>query len=289
MNSQIIPVVLPPVAYPSADFRSKHPQLVKAIREEAGSVLLTSREKEPGGTPFGFTINIKGQIVGPIHISPQEFDGLLSVPNVNIRMNEVAFRVLSDGILRVATVPPGFYSVSRFLTALNTAMNAPAPALPGGVAITLGYNVDTTQTGVVVVGDQIRFEACKMSQRGIYFLTYPTISAAYSAAHVIPTITGVYTPRLYVYVDDASRDAKIKNWVGGTMTPFTFSLRQDPPESRFYSFSATGLVGANFAMNSDQPHPSFGVYIRDVFNESPDLYTINNACDWLDVRMALTF
>jgi len=289
MNHQLSQVYLPPVPYATADFRSKYPQLVKAIREEVGAVILTSREREAGGTPYAFTIDLKGQIVGPIHLSPFSCHGHLSIPNVNIRMNEIAFRVLSDGILRVATIPPGFYSISRFITALTTAMNAPAPALPGGVSINLVYNVDTTAINIVVVADQIRFEACKMSQRGVYFLSYPTIAAAYAPAHVIDTITGIYSPRLYVFIDDAARDAKVKSYIGGSMTPYTFSLVQDPPESRTYRFEAIGNLALNYAMNSDQPHPSFSVYLRDVFNESPALYVISNECDWLDVTLDLTF
>ena len=207
-----LPSVILPFVDDSTDaYCDGEPQMVKTMVPNRSQIHVTSRSRETG-TVTSFTTRLTGNYGKSRKIQAAAVIANLSIPNVNIRMNVVAFTILSDMIARTATIPNGFYTQAEFIVALQAQMNAPSIALPAGVSFVCAYNPRLHGITITCIADQFQFDTCTMYTRGVYFLQFPALGVM-GAQHIMSNLTMVYSPAYYIDIPQIRGNAKLKSMI----------------------------------------------------------------------------
>ena len=286
-----IPVYLPTVDDSTQDYNQGEPQMVKAIVPNRSQVHITSRARGPGQSVTNFSLPIQPFIGSARRVQIADFTGYLSIPNVNIRNNQITFELgTTPGVLRTATLPPGFYNEVDYATALGVEMNAPTPALPGLIAFVVVWNPIIRTIIITCVGDTFSLEVSNLQTRGIYFAQFPALSVQ-AIQQSLTNVTFIYSPRYYVDIPEIRKNAKLSSVIAGNEgAPYSFSIDMGPNPSPYVALRS---VGAEFAPSYyvDQRERIIQLSIRvyDVFLENPNLYMLASTTDHLDIDLVMIF
>lgn len=112
------------------------PQRVTVISNHIGMLQMDAKDKV-AGTDWAFTVNFSNYTRGIKRIALNFAQMWNTVPNINVKNNVLTYFDSGDGLNKVATLTPGFYTLATGAVELQTALNAsiPAPVAPFAVAV----------------------------------------------------------------------------------------------------------------------------------------------------------
>jgi len=254
----------------SRDFIDE-PQYIKIMPNNTNIIAVISDDRI-NGDPYDFTVTFDGL---PRHYDKIAVNYVLlkySIPNINIRNNQLIFNSTITGNTHTGYITPGFYNFNTIGSAIKNALDNAVPA--HGLTFTATQSIAQQNYTISVSAGLFSFQDCTMRSRGIYTMKLPAVGIL-SASHIINGLTLHYTRSIWVYSDELNRYNKNPNYSSNKFNSqflLVFTIN-DPTVPIFYAGAYN--VPANY-IKYEKSHAISAVDVKiiDDFGENPKSYLI---------------
>lgn len=285
-------VILTPLTDESI-YNGRQPQTVKIWPTQAAqfTVSSTNRERDQvtgmfksSQSAFAFELNRCFDNVKATRITPVSINAGLSIPNINIKNQNVTFTV-QPALTHNITVPEGYYTRDGFLLELTTLMTT---AVGGGITFTYNYNQNLQRAGITISAGQFRFDSCDMITAGQYLADFRHYDT-YAATKYLYGLKMLYTPSIYVVASRLTTTSHEMPKIGQTgMHYFASFPVTEGFETRFNAGGASGMTATQLTLDPRQPLSSLGVTLVDSFGQEMKNYCPLVSTDFFELVVQIS-
>lgn len=250
-------------------YDANEPQYVKIYPNNDNIIALISDDRIVG-TPYDFVVKYDGNPRYYEKLAVKYVDYYLSIPNINIRNNEINFWLSSSGLIHRAVIPPGFYDFSSLAPVLKASLDGASPA--HGLTFTVTPNTVQNYYSVTVSAGTFSFRDCTMRTAGKYTMKLPPDTVVGSTI-IIRGLTLHYTRNIWVFSSELNRFTKSPNYSSNIFNSQYFLVFTLDNPSRPARFSGIYDSPPNYIkFERSQSINAIDIKVYDDFGENPFNY-----------------